>query len=246
MSKKHFSSIKDKYTLQARYFPAILTVFPFVFLINTLRKYFVTAALEGVLFFIPYLVQAGLSGAAFYFQMQLNRFLSKEIFQNRIFKGENNLPTTLCLLWSDNTIDNTIKQMIYTRIKSFFDISLLTSEAENKDKDHAKRLIIFAVSQIKNSLRKNDQQVQHNREYGFWRNLAGGSLVAVCISLIIIVIEFIKCNVFSIVIGFIMLLIYGLILCFSPYLIRKHGQYYAKSLFEQFLSLKERETHNDE
>jgi len=240
MSKKHFSSIEKKYTLQARYFPAILTVLPFCVLLNLFRGYFITT-LDGISLFIPYLIQVGLSGAAFYFQMQLNRVISKEIFQNRIFEGESNLPTTLCLLWSDSTIDKTIKQMIHTKIKSLFDISLLIPEAENKNKDHAKKMIILAVSQIRNSLRKNDQQVQHNREYGFWRNLAGGSLVAVCISIIIIIIELFIGNNSSIVISLIMFLLYSLLLCFCPHLIRKHGQYYAKSLFEQFLSLRENE-----
>jgi len=240
VSRKHLKSIENKYILQARYFPAILTVFPFCFLLNLIREYF-TTTLDGIFLLIAYLIQAGLSGAVFYFQMQLNRYISKEIFQNYIFKGENNLPTTLSLLWSDSTIDSTIKQMIHTKIKSLFDISLLTPEAEKNDKEHAKNLIIVAVSQIRNSLRKNDQQIQHNREYGFWRNLAGGSLVAVCISIIIIIIEFFKCNNSLIAICFIMFLIYSLLLCFCPHLIKKHGQYYAKSLFEQFLSLKEKE-----
>jgi len=240
MSKKTFSSNENKYTLQARYFPAVLTVFPFWFLLNLIREYF-TTTIDGILLFIPYLVQTGLSGAVFYFQMQLNRFISKEIFQSRIFNGENDLPTTLWLLWSDSTIDSTTKQMIHTKIKSLFDILLLTPEAESNDKDHAKKLVIVAVSQIRNSLRINDQQVQHNREYGFWRNLAGGSLVAVCISIIIGIIGYSKDNNSSIVISFVMFLIYGLLLCFCPYLIKKHGQYYAKSLFEQFLSLEEKE-----
>ena len=240
MSVKHFGSVVNKYTLQARYFPAVLTVFPFWLLLNLIRKYF-TTTLDGIFLFIPYLVQTGLSGAVFYFQMQLNRFISKEIFQNRIFNDENNFPTTLWLLWSDSTIDSTTKQMIHTKIKSLFDIMLLTPEAEGNDKDHAKNIIIVAVSQIRNSLRKNDQQVQHNREYGFWRNLAGGSLVAVCISIIIGIIEYFIGNNSSIAISLIMFLFYSLLLCFCPYLIKKHGQYYAKSLFEQFLSLNEKE-----
>jgi len=240
MSKENLNSIENKYVLQARYFPAILTVFPFCFLLNLIREYF-TTTLDSMLFLVPYLIQAGLSGAAFYFQMQMNRFLSKEIFQNCIFKGENNFPTTIYLLWSDSTIDNTVKQMIHTKIKTLFDISLLTAEVEINNIDHAKQIIIVAVSQIRNSLRKNDQQVQHNREYGFWRNLAGGSIVAVCISIITGIIEYIKNNHSLIVISFIMLIIYILLLCFCPYIIKKHGQYYAKSLFEQFLSLKEKE-----
>jgi len=241
MDKNQYSSVEGKYTLQARYFPAILTVFPFFFLLNIIRNFYINPTLEGILIFIPYLVQVGLSGAAFYLQMQLNRFISKEIFQNRLFNGEDKFPTTLNLLWHDKTINNSTKQILHTKIKSLFEISLLDAEAEILDECNAKKLIIVAVSQIRNLLRKNEQQVQHNREYGFWRNLAGGSVVSVCISIIIIIIEIIKCDYSSIVIGSIMLFIYCLLICFSPYLIRKHGQYYAKSLFEQFLSLKEKE-----
>ena len=171
------SSIEKTYSRQARYYPAVLTVIPVLFLFNVIREYMVVFP-EGLFIFLPYLIQVGLSGAAFSFQIQLNRLLSKEIFQKRIFNGELNRPTTVQLLWSNDTIDNHMKLMLHNKIKSLFDISLFSMETESKDIYSAKRLIIVAVSQIQNSLRDNTQQVQHNREYGFWRNLAGGSLIA--------------------------------------------------------------------
>ena len=239
------SSIEKTYSLQARYYPAVLTVIPALFLLNVTREYMLVLP-EGLLIFLPYLIQVGLSGAAFCFQIQLNRLLSKEIFQKRVFNGELNRPTTVQLLWSNDTIDNHMKLMLHNKIKSFFDISLFSKEAESNDTYSAKRIIIVAVSQIQNSLRDNTQQVQHNREYGFWRNLAGGSLIAAFCSLIIIVLGIICNNCQIIIVGITMLCVYGLIIGFSPYLIRKTGQYYAKSLFEQFLSLKEKVYRNDE
>jgi hypothetical protein len=234
---KDGSSLEKTYSLQARYYPAVLTVFPILFLLDIIRREMVFPA-EGLLIFMPYLVQIGVSGAFFCFQIQLNRLISKEIFQKLIFKNEMNMPTTINLLWNDNTIDSSIKQVLHIKIKSMFDISLLPREEEEKDNDKAKKLIIFAVSQIRNSLRGNAQQVQHNREYSFWRNFAGGSVFAVCVSIIILVFGLIKTDYLSIIVGIGMLCFYGSIIGLSPYFIRRSGQYYAKSLFEQFLSIK--------
>jgi uncharacterized membrane protein (DUF2068 family) len=188
----------------------------------------------------PVLIQIGISGAAIYLQVQLNRLISKEIFQRILFKDENDMPTTKWLLWCDDHYDDIIKGKIHKKIASMFDMSLLSPEEESADTQNAKRLIIIAVSQIRNSLRNNFQQVQHNREYGFWRNLAGGSLIAVFASAALLIFAIINCNPTIKTVATIMIVVYGFVIAISPYLIRRSGNYYAKVLFEQFLSLSEK------
>ncbi|MGW8122171.1 hypothetical protein ACV07N_05880 [Roseivirga echinicomitans] len=163
--------------------------------------------------------------------------MSKEIFQKLYFKDEINMPTTDILLKSNNELEPSIKQKIEEKIKNRFDIKLMPEIEESADEKSARKLIATTVSQIRNVLRDNSLLLQHNIEYGFFRNLIGGSFLAFIISLIIIISTHYAGDITTRNLGFILAIIYLLPILLSKVIINKYGKYYAKILYEQFLTI---------
>ena len=141
-------------------------------------------------------------------------------------------------LKKENTeLDPSIKTKIEAKIKSKFEIDLFSSSDEFADEIAARKLIVTTVSQIRNILRDNSLLFQHNIEYGFFRNLIGGSFLAFIVSVIIIVLSYFNNDVNTRNIGFILAGTYFLPIILSKFIIKKYGKYYAKILFEQFLTV---------
>jgi hypothetical protein len=228
---------KSDYYLQARLFPTVLTVIPLLILVNTLISDLYSEALRKIFDVLPTITNLGLSAALLFLMIQVNRFVSKEIFQKIIFKDEIWMPTTNHLLWKDQFFDNSIKEKVRKKISQKYEISLLSEEEESINELNARRIIVSAVSQIRNTLRDNKLLLQHNIEYGFFRNLIGGCALAVFFSIPIFVYGFLQ-NYNSLKItGLICVFVYLIPILFSKLFIKRYGNYYSKILYEQFLSI---------
>lgn len=116
-------------------------------------------------------------------------------------------------------------------------MGLLSETDEASDILRARKLIASAVSQIRNVLRDNSLLSQHNIEYGFFRNLIGGSFLAFIISIIILVHSYCSCELTTRHLGWILAITYFLPISFSKLIIKRYGKYYAKILYEQFLTI---------
>lgn len=226
------------YYLKARLFPTMLTIIPFITFIFLLTEKYSDriialgnySILLSRLSFIP---------AVIFFMVQINRFVAKEIFQRFYFADELNMPTTIMLLLSDSELPLPIKENIRKQIEIKFGIKLKDAYSENQNPEAAKKLIATAVSQVRNVLRENKLLLNHNIEYGFVRNLIGGSLVSFLFSLICAIICCVFLNELKYSITFASFAIFYLIpILLSSLIIKKYGKYYAKVLFEQFLTLK--------
>ena len=79
--------------------------------------------------------------------------------------------------------------------------------------------------------------LQHNIEYGFFRNLIGGSFLAFIASLIIVAFAQFNEDISTRNLGSILCCIYFLPILISKLIINKYGKYYAKILYEQFLTI---------
>ncbi len=226
-----------KYYLNARLFPTLLTCVPLLvlanfFLINNASQLVPLSMLFQVL------INIGISGALVFLMVQINRLLAKEIFQRIYFQDELKMPTVNQLMGHDLTLEESIKSTIRGRIQQYYSIVLLEYENERDEELRARKLIATCLSQARNDLRDNSLLLQHNIEYGFIRNLIGGSLLAFIFS--------IGTVFYSITIesrplqftGVILALIYLIILLASRSLINYYGKAYAKIFFEQFLFLK--------
>jgi hypothetical protein len=228
---------KDVYFYRGRLFPALITSIPILVFFNKIIAVEYYNALKNVFDVLPIITHLGLSTAVIFLCVQINRLLAKEIFQRLYFKEETHMPTTNYLLWKNDFYEDSIKLKIRDKIQHRFGITLLTIAEEQQNENRARRLIATAVSQIRISLKGNKMLFQHNVEYGFWRNLIGGCVLAV----IFYAITFFygRSNGLSDlkVLGFIACTIYLLPIIFSKLIIKKYGQYYAKILYEQFLSI---------
>ncbi|MBW8242546.1 hypothetical protein K1F50_07005 [Muricauda oceani] len=224
-----------EYYLKARLFPTIICAIP----ILTLYYFGFSGKVIDFIDFLKgykWVSDITISIAIIYLMTQINRFVSKELFQKVFFKDELNMPTTNFLLHSGTFFAERTKINIREKVKEKFDIELFTKSEEDKNELEARKTIVSAVAQVRNATRDNHLLLQHNIEYGFTRNLIGGCLIAVLISLLNL--YFFKSVIpnllaFNISIGFAIL--YALPILFSKYLINRYGKYYAKVLFEQFL-----------
>ncbi len=227
----------NSYYLKARLFPTALTSIPAIILYNKFVAVLYHDRLENIYAALPTITDVIFSGAIIFLLVQINRFLSKEIFQRVYFKDEINMPTTNLLLKSNNELEKSIKQKIEDKIKTKFDITLLSSIEESAEEPRARKLIATTVSQIRNVLRDNTLLLQHNIEYGFFRNLIGGSFLAFLISLIILFSSHFSGDIPTRNLGLILTIIYFLPIILSKVIIDRYGKYYAKILYEQFLTV---------
>lgn len=227
----------NTYYFKARLFPTVLTSIPAIILYNRFVSSLYHEKLENIFSVLPTITDIILSSAIVFLLVQVNRFLSKEIFQRLYFKDEINMPTTNLLLKSNNELEASIKQKIEDKIKNKFGIILLSEIDESADVLRARKLIATAVSQIRNILRDNSLLLQHNIEYGFFRNLIGGSFLAFLISVIILIHSYCSCDLTTKNLGWILAIAYFLPILFSKLIIDRYGKYYAKILYEQFLTI---------
>lgn len=227
----------NSYYLKARLFPTVLTAMPALFLYNKFVSSLYHTQLENIYAVLPNITDAVLSSAIVFLLVQINRFLSKEIFQKFYFQDEMRMPTTNLLLKSNTELETSIKQKIEGKIKNKFGITLLTVMEESADEERARKLIVSTVSRVRNVLRENAMLLQHNIEYGFFRNLIGGSFLAFILSLIIIAIAHFKLDMQSQKLGIVLAIIYLIPILLSKLIIKRYGKYYAKILYEQFLTV---------
>jgi hypothetical protein len=193
--------------------------------------------LKNIFDVLPIIVHLGLSAAVLFLCVQVNRLIAKEIFQRLYFKEELFMPTTSHLLYSNRFYETESKNEIRARIKRSYGIDLLNKDEEKENELKARKLIAGAVSQIRISLNGNKMLLQHNIEYGFWRNLIGGSLLAVCFCIAIYFYGLDAHTNDLKLTGIICFIVYLIPVLLSKLIIRSYGKYYAKILFEQFLSL---------
>lgn len=227
----------NSYYIRARLLPTALTVIPLLIFANVIMMNYCHEALKKILSILPFLTSIGFSTALLFLMVQINRFIAKEVFQRVYFKEETQMPTTNHIMWSSIHYDSSTKTNIRSKIKSKFDITLMSPDEERADEANARKQICIAISQIRNSLRDNKLLLQHNIEYGFFRNLLGGCLVALVFSICILIYGFIMAEMGLKITGIVLSVIYLIPILFSSLIINRFGNYYSKILYEQFLSI---------
>jgi len=225
----------DKYFIRARLYPTLITIIPaIIFYYFTLGTKLNDAM--GYIIAVPIILHLTVAGSLIYGLTQLNRFIGKEVFQKLYFKEEVHMPTTDFLLFKNSVLSRDMKTKLRNKIKNDFQIGLLTEQQEMIEELEARKQIVFAVSQIKSKIRANSLLLQHNIEYGFVRNLVGGSVLAALFCLInLYFFSFVFPNPLAYTISFGLLLLYAIVIICSKWIISQNGRAYAKILYEQFL-----------
>lgn len=226
-----------EYDLKARTVPAILCAVPLLILIH----FFVTPAILGMLTTIAestFLGDIPLATVLIYFFAQINRTISKEVFQKRYFRDELYMPTTNFLLLSDTHYSNEYKQQIRGKILKDFGITLLSKEQEGQDETAARKRIVEAISLVRGKVKDGRLLLQHNIEYGFARNLIGGSVIAFPAALIgAILFYFFSYMLFPFALLITSAVIYLSMIFFSKKIMDAFGIAYAKVLIQEYMGL---------
>lgn len=227
----------NKYYLQARLFPTVLTSIPLFVLVNEVILKFYGPKLEDVLAILPHLTSFSITAALVFLFIQINRIVSKEVFQKLYFKDELYMPTTTRLLLKDTHVEASIKAQIRNKLYDKYDIRLMELVEEEANELDARKRAAFSVSQIRNNLRENKMLLQHNIEFGFMRNMLGGCIPAILFSIGIILFGNYSANEALTVEGYVLFGVYLLPVLLSKWIISTYGNMYQKVLFEQFLSV---------
>ncbi len=225
----------DQYEIKARVIPSVITTMLPLFLFNyflvnqELQKLFATLS--------EWEVVSGVTTSLIllYFIVEINRGLSKYLFEKYFFKGTSHLPTTTFLLFGDTEYSHDFKARLRNKIESNFGIKLLSKEDEEKDQNLARKLIAESVSHIRNKMRKDEFIKQANIRYGFFRNLIGGCVIGATLS--IANIAYLLSNDlahWTLITNSVLLGIYILFLLLSGLIIGAHGKSYARTLLENY------------
>lgn len=229
------SSMDLPYVVRARIFPAALGIVPFFvlyyFCLSRVIGDFIGAA-SG----LKLVADVTIPVACFYLFTELARRISKEVFQNRIFNNGLNLPTTNFLLHLDETYSDVKTKRIHDKIYSDFGIKIPSLREESDSPIQSRKIINEAVKNILSKVKNGFLTMQHNAEYGFWRNLAGGSIISISMSLInCIVFQWIYPEGNALRVSIFLAAIYAIHLFFAKKLIIKSGHDYADILIREYL-----------
>ena len=224
----------DKYTRKARVYPSIIILLPFLI-------FNIYCDIEGLKDVFDNLLQVKIVGnitisvVLLFLLVQINRFLGKFLFEKYMFKSEIEMPTTLYMLFSNSEFSVEYKNKIREKINSDFNLTLPDLQNETDDILNSKKRIVEAIGLVRQKVKNGRLLLQHNIEYGFMRNLIGGALIGLIMSIIVIIYFFKLNNVLIAYVGMGLALFYFLLLLLHRPIIKHLGNQYAKRLFQEYL-----------
>lgn len=227
----------DSYTINARVFPAALSAIP-IFVLNYFFLHsYVGNFLESLLG-IKWMGEITISLILTYFLAETGRFIAKELYEKIHFKDELSMPSTNFLLHSDSTYTAEHKKKIHSKIFSDFGIQVCSVQEEMGDGQKARKTIVECVSMIRGKVKDGRLILNHNIQYGFARNLIGGSVIAVFVSIInLYIFGYFIPNMTAFWISLFLALAYLAVISIGKTIMSKYGMRYAKVLFQEYLLL---------
>ncbi len=224
-----FNNLFNEYSLRARLYPAVLCSIPFLMIKVVLVDKYIPGITEKILTFA--IAGVPIWAALVYFLTQVNRFVSKTIFEDK-----NNFPTLRMLMPSSKEMSLNMRSKIMERAKDDFNLYLPDLNDEKEDIGVTETRIKEIVGMIINKVGRGTLLLQHNFEYGFARNLMGGSVVAGIVSAIdAIVFRFILPNQTAFILSIILLVCYLVPIVFSRSVLKNYSKEYAEKLFREYL-----------
>ena len=226
------NNIFSEYGRKARLFPALLSSFPFIVIKHFAIDPYVGSSTIGQLF-------SGIAGdvtigiVLIYLLSQINRLVSKIFFENKT-----KFPSTIMLLPSNTSFSMNYRKKLEEKISTDFQLAVPTLSDENSDFGNTQIRIQEIVSLIINKVGKGKLLLQHNIEYGFMRNLIGGAVVSLIISIISMnMFHFAIYNKVAFNISLILSFCYLLPILFSKIILSHYSKEYARILFREYIGL---------
>lgn len=218
----------NEYNLKARVFPALITAIP-LFLIKhyIVDQYFLFSLKQVIFGDVSILV------ILVYLFSQINRVISKSLFEVKT-----DFPTDKALLPSSIILSQQYRKNLSEKIKKDFNLTLPELREENENKQEVKIRIREIVKSIINKVKDGHLLLQHNIEYGFFRNLLGGSVVALIVSFVnIFVFYFMFKNKDGAITSIVLFIVYLSIIIFRKKVLKHYSEEYTQVLFREYLEI---------
>lgn len=216
----------DEYNRKARIYPALLTALP-IFLVKhyIIDQYFsfsLTQVILGDISMLAVLV---------YLFSQINRFISKILFEKKV-----DFPTDKALFPSSSVLSKEYRNNLAQKVKVDFSLTLPDLKDENENEEDTKVRIREIVKSIIDKVRDGHLLLQHNIEYGFFRNLLGGSVVASIVSFVnIFLFSFCFKNKILAITSVILFFAYLFVIVFRKRALKHFSEEYTQVLFREYL-----------
>lgn len=220
----------DRYDIEARYVPALVCTIPFLFL-----GFYYLNGLDSAFWRSTFAVNVGsisFSSAIFFMLVHFCRAIGKAI-EEKIYRDGLSFPTTEFLLDNNTSLSKERKSEIIKKVNDKFGVDI-TNRTGNTDTN---RLLIHeCVSQIRSVLRKNNPMIlQRNIQFGFAKNLLGGSVLAFFTSTFGLAASVAASNNQATRVSFVLICCYSVLVLASFLLMRLAAKHYAHTLYEEFL-----------
>ncbi len=229
----------DQYYLYARIFPALLTAIPLILF----HHFYINKDLSGFLHTVSsihWIAEITMPLVFIFFLAFVSRLISKMIIENNHYSSEAKMPAINILLYENDFYSSQYKNKIHEKIFGDFSIKLLLPNEEKADETEARKRIVEAVSRIREKVKGGRLLLQHNMEYGFFRNLAGGSYIAAfCSILCVIFFYFFYPSPLAFRLSLIGSIVYISLLVFHTKILDWLGYQYAKRLFQEYMPIKQ-------
>ncbi|WP_147276941.1 hypothetical protein [Runella aurantiaca] len=224
--------IPSKYEFFSKIFPTYIACLPLLLLFKSVSEYakFLDELNNmGVVFFnvTIYLVIS-------YFFVSVVRGFGK-FLETNFFDSEKSFPTTNFLLYQNDEFSKRYKESIRNKISTDFGIQLLSETDEANDVNEAKNTIKDVVGLIRNKVGKGKLLLNYNIQYGFIRNLIGGSILGFIFSGINLIVLDNTSILYKITL-WLMAFYILLTVAYKP-ILRFFSKLYAQRLYSEFLSL---------
>lgn len=222
----------SQYKKWAHWFPLVITMVCAIVIIS-MAEYVIWNDIALTSQVISCIVGTGFIAAFYFLFTRIIRRVSKDLLENRIlFKGARK-PSTRLLLKEDGTYSKEKKIRIISKLKKEGNWNEEIKIKDSKNKAYV-NAINNATSHVLEVTRPDDILFDRNCGYGFARNLFGGLLIDMLLSLVILIGLIYTCNVHWLC--FICIFILEIIvLCVNAYMTYKEGMDYAIRLYDVYL-----------
>lgn len=229
--------IVSQYFIVARLMPAVICSAPLLLLYFSFLRASIGPFFDAFLK-VQWLGDISTAAVLMFLLAMVGRTIAKDIFERRWFRSdETKMPTTEFMLYSSGEYSNDFKTRLRGKLNRDFGVHLPTAQQEAADEHGARKQIAETVGLMRKKVKDGHLLLQHNIEYGFVRNLIGGSVVAVLASVAnILIFQFVSPNPQALVTSIVMGGAYLLPLLLSKPLVHSYGKRYARVLFQEYLS----------
>ena len=225
------------YVTKARIFPTVIMAPPVLCAINVVlgahAPFWLSAPSYLALF-----SKTTVASAVVYLLSQINRFIGAEVVERVVTKKRGDFPTTHLLFPRNEGLSAAMRNAISKKAEQLFSVAL-PAQVSPETELEIRRTIADLVARMRGQTRRHKLLLQHNIEYGFWRNLIGAAVVTFLAS--------IACAFFHAegLLGdtvYKMSLVYAvssvLLMASSPFILARLSVRYAHVLFEAFLEVR--------